>query len=149
MKLYYINDTMFQNTDFNRVIYHRFMKYYNEKNTIAIMISKSHKKQALYDQFLQVMKDTGIQIIQSPSCFDLKEVKGVLTNTSLTLDGFGIMHCYSGCCIEFDLLQQSYHRIYLEMFPAYENNSVDAIIKEIEQMIDKKLVPGKSKFTLN
>lgn len=101
-----------------------------------ILISCSKLDTRYIETFLSLCKEEGIQAIFSPASFDVASVKGVLTSTQLTLEGFAPMSTYSGSVLFIDTDTKSYERIYLEFFA---NHVQEDLFQDIGEEIEKML----------
>lgn len=146
MKLYYIDDSMFQKSFFSQQILSRFERYFQAHGKGIIFISSGSKDNENIEYFYDVMADT--TILMSPSLFDIEGVRGNLHSTFLAVENFPLMQSYSGTFVEYDTKKHTCQRIYLEMFLHHEEDLED-IVLEMEQILNEKIQLMKKKTTLN
>lgn len=140
MKCYYIDDSFFRPSPFLREMRNRFFKLCRNEQISLILISCSKLDTRYIETFLSLCKEEGIQAIFSPASFDVASVKGVLTSTQLTLEGFAPMSTYSGSVLFIDTDTKSYERIYLEFFANHvQEDLFQDIGEEIERMLSDLL----------
>ena len=146
MKLYYIDDSMFQRSQFSQQMLFRFERYFKTHGEGVIFISSGSKKNVNLDYFCDSMSDT--TIITSPSLFDIDGIRGNLHSTFLSIENFPRMQSFSGTFVEYDTAINRCRRIYLEMFVNHDED-VDEIMKEMEQLLNEKIQLMKKKTTMN
>lgn len=148
MKCYYIDDSMFYDTDFSKEVLHRFLNLC-EHSANVIFISSSHYSLPLFDQFINDVKLHNIQIIKSPAIFDISGVRGNLSDIGLYIEGFPKMESYSGSCIEYDIKSNTCKRIYLDLFPQYHQDDMDMLLKNLKRMLEEEIKSLKDKMIRN
>ena len=146
MKVYYIDDSFFQTTDFAREILHRFENYKLLHGNGPILISAAKQENAVMQEYIR-QYDEGI-ILTSPALFDMEGVRGNLHSTLLSLEGFAPMQTYSGSFVEYDTETMCCKRIYLEMFIHHTQSDID-VMKQMLEMLDEQLAIGKHKQWLH
>lgn len=147
MKLYYIDESMFQNSHFASQVLHRFEQLLakNQDNFVLISVTKEHNKHI--EHFLSSQKHT--TVLQSPALFDFASVRGNLHTTFLAVDEFPVMESFSGSCVEYDTDAKQAQRIYLELFIDHDEIDMEYIVKEMEEMLHEKIEFLKKKTIMN
>lgn len=151
MKYYYIDDSFFRPSPFLREMRNRFFTLCKEQEASLILISCADANLKYLQEFIENCSDEGIQVVISPASFDVQGVKGVLTTTQLTIDGYETVAAYSGSVVFFDSEKKSCERIYLELFPTHTQ---DELLQDINDEIEKMLMdmlkdPKNKKSRLN
>lgn len=134
MKLYYIDDSMFQNTPFAKSILQRFTRMIYRENAKAVLISSAHQNLIGIQKFLEE-ESKNRYILMSPAIFDFEGIKGNLNDIFLEIEGFERKSSYSGSCIEFDLKNHKVKRIYFDLFTKHSFDESYEISKELEDLI--------------
>lgn len=147
MKLYYIDDSMFQQTQFATQVLHRFECILEQNLQSLVLISITKEDNKLLERFLLTYKNTSVLL--SPTLFDYDTIRGNLHTTFLAVEGFPIMESYSGSCVEYDTDTMKARRLYLELFLDYDDYDVDSIVKEMEKILSDTLHFVKKKTNLN
>ncbi len=148
MKCYYIDDSMFQDSLFQKEMLHRFISLLKRNRVSFILISKVHQDNQRLQEFLQTYKN--IPVIMSHRLFDIQGIKGQVYHSYASLDGFPMMHCYSGSCVEYDLKTKTCRRIYLDMFSSHHFDSSFQIIKEeLDKLLKEIIEKDDVKISLN
>lgn len=147
MKFYYIDDSYFGESSFLVKLRKRFLHLCEQRNVKVVFVSGTTQGSKSFAQFSNTCHTLGIQVLTSPSAFDIDGLKGVLSCTSLHLEGFEILHCYSGTTWYGDCDTMEVKRLYLELFLSYEEDEfVKELSDEIEHVLkDLMLKKGKTK----
>lgn len=139
MKFYYIDDSMFQENEFAKEIQCRFDRLLFENHASMVLISASDDAN---DELLSFMKRWNqLTVLISPALFEVENIRGNLRTSFLNIENFPNMQSYSGSCVEYDTLQNTCKRIYLDVFSSYriEDEIQEEIIKELEEIIKNKI----------
>lgn len=143
MKCYYIDDSMFQDSLFQKEMLHRFISLLKRNRVSFILISKVHRDNQNLQEFLQIYKN--IEIIMSHRIFDIQGIKGQIFYSHACIDGFPIMQCYSGSCVEYDLQTKTCRRIYLDLFSSHHFDSSYLIMKDELRKLLKEIIEKDDK----
>lgn len=148
MKLYYIDDTMFQSTLFQEEMRTRFIFHLRKHRVQMIFISNAHKETQALQDFITHCKN--IPVVMSPALFDFDQVKGNLHTTFLAIEGYPPMQTYSGTCVEYDTETKTCQRIYFDMFAnQHQEEDFDYLVDELEKVIQEKVKGMKKKKNLS
>lgn len=148
MKFYYIDESMFLNSEFAKQVLFRFERFILKNSATMIFISSSRKENEAIRRFKKTVDH--IPVLISPSLFDIEGVRGNLHSTFLTVDEFSIMQSFSGSCVEYDMESKTCRRIYLEMFLEHDDDEdLDSIVEELEQMLSEKILRTRKKTLIS
>lgn len=148
MKFYYIDESMFVNSEFAKQVLFRFERFILKNSATMIFISSSRKENEAIRRFKKTVDH--IPVLISPSLFDIEGVRGNLHSTFLTVDEFSIMQSFSGSCVEYDMESKTCRRIYLEMFLEHDDDEdLDSIVEELEQMLSEKILRTRKKTLIS
>lgn len=143
MKLYYIDDSMFQRSEFCEQILFRFERYLARNKGRMVFISSSHRETVALERFISGVKNTPVLV--SPALFEIEGIRGNLHDTFLAVEGFPPMQSYSGSCVEYDTKTQECRRIYLEMFLNQNDPDYENIVEELEKILSEQMEITKKK----
>lgn len=141
MKFYYIDDSMFQRSEFSEQILFRFERYLARNKGRMVFISSSHKDTAALERFIIGAKNT--LVLLSPALFEVEGIRGNLHDTFLAVEGFPPMESFSGSCVEYDTETNSCRRIYLELFPKHDVD-FENIVSELEKILSEQFEVSKN-----
>lgn len=145
MKVYYIDDSFFQNCSFAKEMLERFMNKIEHLKQGIILISSTH----VYDKEIQQLKkeiSSDIVVLQSPAMFDIDGIRGNLRSSFLALEDFESMQAFSGSCIEYDTEAHTCVRIYFDLFPKhYHMNELEMFMDHLEDLLSDKVKGFKKK----
>lgn len=143
MKLYYIDESMFQKTHFSSQVLYRFERILMRNPGSLVLISVTGDHNEDIEMFISSQKLNTVML--SPALFDFEGIRGNLHTTFLSVDMFPVMESYSGSLVEYDMDTNSVKRIYLDLFIEFEYNDMDFIIKEMEDVLQAKFEFMKKK----
>lgn len=146
MILYYIDDTMFQDTTFASQILYRFERYIEHHPCDVIAISIASDERIQIAQVNALAKHC--MFLMSPSLFDIEGVQGNLHTSFLSINGFQTMQSYSGSFVKYDMDLMICERVYLDMFVSH-NLDLEWLIEDITHMVKEKLHAIKKKKIMN
>lgn len=146
MKLYYIDDSMFQKSQFATQTLYRFERYVQKHACDVILISAAHEDDVNIERLRKSLGN--VNVLVSPCLFDVEGVRGNLLNTLLAIEDFPSMQTFSGSFVAFDTNTGIVQRIYLELFIEHDFD-VDYIVREMEQMLHEKIIKMKKKTMLS
>lgn len=138
MKLYYIDDSLFQDSPFAEKVRKRFISLLRKNSVKLILISSSKEPNSLLQEFIASCQ--GIPVLVSPALFDMEGIRGQLHSAFLAIEGYPSMQSYSGSCVEYDEKSGTCKRIYLDLFPSYERETalqVEEFKEELLQLLEK------------
>lgn len=138
MKLYYIDDTMFQNSAFSRKIRDRFIQLLHRENGKMVCISTAHQNLKELQDFID-RESFNRYILLSPAVFDIEGWRGNLHDLFLEVEGFEKKQAYSGSCLIYDTEKKSCERIYLELALQHTYDEFYEIERELEELIFSRL----------
>lgn len=148
MKFYYIDDSMFQESQFSQTMLRRFMSYIEEEDTGVIFISGDDEGNESLREFIEY-SCRDIQVMMSTALFDIDGLRGNLHTSFLLLDGFPSMQSYSGSCVEYDEDTKQCRRIYFDLFPNHETIDLDLFVEELEEVLSGKIRGFKKKNNMD
>lgn len=145
MKVYYIDDSFFQNSAFSNEMLERLMNKMHHLNQGIILISSTHA----YEKEIKYFKDeisSDIVVLQSPAVFDIDGIRGNLRSSFLALEDFDSMQTFSGSCVEYDIEAHTCDRIYFDLFPKhYHLNELEMFMDHLEDVLSDKVKSFKKK----
>ena len=145
MKVYYIDDSFFQNSPFSKEMLERFLNKIEHLNQGIILISSTHT----YEKEIKHFKDeisSDLVVLQSPAVFDIHGIRGNLRSSFLALEDFDSVQTFSGSCIEYDVEAHTCERIYFDLFPKhYHLNELEMIMDHLEDVLSDKVKNFKKK----
>lgn len=149
MKIYYIDDTMFQTTAFANEMRFRFIRLMKRNSTKLILVSVSDPKNQELHTFMSEHQE--ITVLVSPALFEIGSIRGNLRTAYLALEGYPSMQSYAGSCVEFDTEEHTCQRMYVDLFAKHheESASYDVLVEELEQMIKESVTDLKKKSVLH
>lgn len=140
MKFYYIDDSMFQDSEFAQVVRYRFEKKLEQNKVQMILISASDAKNKSLCEFVQNWRAHNVTIIVSPALFEVDGIRGNLRTTYAAIENYPPLQSYSGTCVEYDIEHKIPKRIYLDLFTHYDDEAgFDTLIEELEEMIQNRI----------
>lgn len=146
MKLYYLDDSFFQQSKFSHQVLFRFERYMMKHGPCTLLISSGNAENSDLKGFREVMSE--MDILVSPALFDIEGVRGNLHTTFLSVEGFPSMQTYSGSFVEYDTETMKCSRIYLELFIDHEDD-MDQIVEEMEHILHEKIREMSKKKTFS
>lgn len=146
MKFYYIDDSVFYDTAFAKEIRYRLAWLLQKNDAKMLLISANNIKTDKLETFAHAVEHCSFLV--APALFDIEGIYGNLQKTFLEVEGYPVMHPYSGSCIEYDSKDKTCRRMYLDLFMKQETMDVDELIDELEEIIHKKMKIVKKKHFL-
>lgn len=146
MKLYYIDDSFFQNSHFSRQMLYRFECYMKRCGRGAVLISSSKKDNVDLEHFC--INHTDCSILMSPALFDIEGVRGQLHASFLAVEDFPSMQAYSGSFVLYDTETKQCERIYLELFVDYDGD-LSLALEKMQDMLAESLHAAKKTNIMN
>lgn len=141
MKFYYIDDSMFQKSEFATEIRYRFEKILQQNAVSMILISTGDPENKMMRAFIKQWNLLDTVVVKSPALFETGAIRGKLQTAYIAVEGYPNIQSFSGTCVEFDEAEHSCRRIYLDVFTEYHEDemSFETLIEELEEMIQSKI----------
>ena len=145
MKVYYIDDSFFQDSAFSKEMQERLLNRMHHLLQGIILISSTHT----YEKEIQYFKNEispNIVVLQSPAVFDIDGIRGNLRSSFLALENFESMQTFSGSCVVYDTEVHTCERIYFDLFPKhYHLNELEMFMNHLEDVLSDKVKNFKKK----
>lgn len=125
MKFFYLDDSYFRISPFLTEMRQRMFRLCREYHIDVIFISGNDVDALTYEKFIGLSYEFYIQVLMSPSVFEIGGIKGILTTTSLTIENFDRMKTFSGSLIYGDTETGKSERLYLELFQTIETDTLE------------------------
>ena len=138
MKLYYIEDTMFETTILASEIRTRFEQRLLEEEKALVLVSSTHTRTEMLQEWKLCLSDE-YTVLESPALFEYEEIKGNLHHTFLAIEGYPVLEAFHGTCVEIDTNRKTRDRIYLDLFPGHSSiTEFDLLMDHLEDVLSEK-----------
>ena len=144
MKLFYINDKMFQNDSVQDEVRYRFIKHLQNNRIKMILISVKNEESEALSQFLNSYAKIPVMI--SPLTFEFEGIRGSISEDTLSIEGYPTEQAIDTGCVEYDLETKCVRHIYFDMCLNHHlEDDFDLLYDEVERHLREKLKHLKHK----